>query len=771
MKKIAFLLWLIYLPSKGCNISIQGKVIDEHDNSILAYSEIIYKDSSQIVIADSNGFFEINNLCKGAISLVIYHLGCNPKKYNLILEKDTTITLFLEHHEELLNEIVILGNQLSKENTQSLDKTILSKNSKSLGEIALKIPGLSAQISGPNIYKPAINGLFGDRIAIIYNNIVLRSQDWGTEHAPELDISNANNIHILKGAKMLQFASNTLGGIIAINDLSEFVLNTLTYKTKSAFSTNGLGILNTNHFTVSKYIKDKVVFKYALQGTFRINRDYNTKNYNILNTSSISENFSTIMNFNEQIKNSFLKSTVYYSYLKNNIGIMRNAHIGNINDLQNVIFNNIPFYIDKNNYKIDNPKQDINHQIISIQNQLNANNKEYTLGYTFQIDRRKEFDIRRSNRSDIPALDMKLFSHHIQMNMEFKKNSWKYKFGLDEVFFTNNNTENLGVKPIVPNYIKNSSALYASASHEFNKKSQIQSSIRFQNDFLKAYKFDIDNKIYTPSKSYLLFNFQNTFTYFIENLDFVANLGFNRRAPNIAELFSQGLHHGTATLEYGNEYLKPENAVIFNFDINVRPTYNWSFNILPYVYYINDYVFLKPQPLPIQTIRGAFYAYNYVQANAYLYGADFINTISFFENFLNVKSQYSINGNRESTLKGNLPNMPQPKLSNTFSINKKIKNDLHQINYWVAYDYFFKQKKINTAYEIVATPAGYGLLSSGMELDFNYKNHNISLNLLAENIFNIKFKNYSDRFRYFSDGLGTNITISVIYTTKKTIKS
>ena len=36
---------------------------------------------------------------------------------------------------------------------------------------------------------------------------------------------------------------------------------------------------------------------------------------------------------------------------------------------------------------------------------------------------------------------------------------------------------------------------------------------------------------------------------------------FNSRFPNANELFSEGLHHGIATIEFGNQKLKQEHGI------------------------------------------------------------------------------------------------------------------------------------------------------------------------------------------------------------------
>jgi iron complex outermembrane receptor protein len=51
----------------------------------------------------------------------------------------------------------------------------------------------------------------------------------------------------------------------------------------------------------------------------------------------------------------------------------------------------------------------------------------------------------------------------------------------------------------------------------------------------------------------------------LEKLKLSLNLFHTERAPDIAEMFSDGLHHSLATIEYGNPFLKSETTQKFSF--------------------------------------------------------------------------------------------------------------------------------------------------------------------------------------------------------------
>ncbi|NJN42082.1 MAG: Plug domain-containing protein [Flammeovirgaceae bacterium] len=70
--------------------------------------------------------------------------------------------------------------------------------SDNLGDALKNISGLSTISTGQNIVKPVIHGLHSNRVLIINNGIRHEFQNWGVEHAPEIDASQADRIEVLK---------------------------------------------------------------------------------------------------------------------------------------------------------------------------------------------------------------------------------------------------------------------------------------------------------------------------------------------------------------------------------------------------------------------------------------------------------------------------------------------------------------------------------------------------------------------------------------------
>jgi iron complex outermembrane receptor protein len=67
-------------------------------------------------------------------------------------------------------------------------ETIEKFSNQTLGDILKEVAGVSSLKIRSSVVKPVINGLFG-RVPVINNNVRLEDQEWGTEHAPNFDVT------------------------------------------------------------------------------------------------------------------------------------------------------------------------------------------------------------------------------------------------------------------------------------------------------------------------------------------------------------------------------------------------------------------------------------------------------------------------------------------------------------------------------------------------------------------------------------------------------
>jgi len=216
-------LLILSIPSaiaQQCNLQIKGIVVDSHDDTPLEASSVLILENNLTVFSNSKGQFELKDLCEGTYTLYFEHIGCKPLEYKVDLNKDTTsLTIELEHHIEALDEVTVASKSYLAVSDSGVEKRIESvaiqqNSSLQLADIVSKISGVTSLSTGNAISKPIINGLHSSRVMIVNNGVRMEDQEWGSEHAPNMDVNTASSITVVKGANALQYGGDAIGGII-----------------------------------------------------------------------------------------------------------------------------------------------------------------------------------------------------------------------------------------------------------------------------------------------------------------------------------------------------------------------------------------------------------------------------------------------------------------------------------------------------------------------------------------------------------------------------
>lgn len=190
--------------------SVSGTVHDFHNHIPLSGAAVTL--GKRTAITDKQGSFKFENVASGTYMLSATHEDCIPVSQRILVNKNIRTEINLEHHTEEIETVVLRGKrtvpgiQIVK-NVENLDRL----SGENLGNVLANISGVSVLKTGNNIAKPIIHGLYGTRIAILNNGVKLEDQEWGAEHAPNVEIDNSQRIEVIKGASALRFRERKHG--------------------------------------------------------------------------------------------------------------------------------------------------------------------------------------------------------------------------------------------------------------------------------------------------------------------------------------------------------------------------------------------------------------------------------------------------------------------------------------------------------------------------------------------------------------------------------
>jgi iron complex outermembrane receptor protein len=759
---IAFLLVPVFLKAQqdvqDCVYTLKGTVIDEHNKEALPYATVVIKNTPLATVSDSLGVFYFKNLCKGNYLLISSHLDCENVEIEVVLAGNTNVVIHQEHHAKELHQLIIGAQRTAAQ--QSLNMSTLgiremqASSGKALGEMLKGIAGVNSLQTGNSISKPMIHGLHSNRIIMMNNGVRQEGQQWGSEHGPEIDPFVADKISVIKGAAGVRYGPDAIAGVVLIEP------NPLRDSAGYDAIVNLAGASNGKHGTTSGILNGNIKqlngLNFRLQGTLKQAGNSKAPDYYLKNTGFTEKNFSAAIAYQ---KTNF-GTEVFYSKFNSKLGILSAAHIGNLTDLERAFNSKVPLDSAGFNYDIQGPYQLIVHDLIKWKSYLNFN-KAGKITYTLsrQQDNRSEFDKHRPRNDSLAALNKPALNfiihtliHEVIYELQYAK-----KFNTQLGYMNMHQANSYDGRYFIPNFNNKGWGVFGIESYRY-KNFFAEAGIRFDERKLRVF-LEKNGFIKQPLYSYKKYSGLLGAGYHFKEHDVKVNIGTGWRAPGVNELYANGVHHGAATVEIGDENLKPESNINTAVWWGIKPIKKIGGEVEIYQNTIQNFIYLIPVQPATQTIRGAFPTFKYKQVNANLRGIDLQ-----LKYFVNSNLQFNIKGSYlyaiNSVTNTRLTQMPQNSIEPSLVWEPNLKSKQWN-NFYVKIAYTMVAQAVNVSNDedYLSPPAAYQLLNADAGISLKVKQQKLNLGLSITNALNISYRAYLNRYRYFADELGTNVSI------------
>ena len=420
---------------------------------------------------------------------------------------------------------------------------------------------------------------------------------------------------------------------------------------------------------------------------------------------------------------------------------------------------------DYKGYKVGFPHQEINHLRLTSNNYFLLKNGTINADFAFQNNKRKEFaDATNPDEKEL-FFDLNTFNYNVRYNVK-ETNNWETSFGIGGMQQSNTNK---GEEALIPDYQFFDAGAFVFTQKTFNKNLTLAGGLRFDNRNVDAQEMleDTDVKFAKFNKNYSGISGSLGLSYQLDKQSTLKlNLSRGFRAPNIAELSSNGIHEGTFRYEIGDINLKSEishqidAAYFLNSD-------HITFEFTPFVNFISNYIYTEK----MQDAKGndviidpsdPVPAFKFTQGNAQLFGGEiFLDFHPHPFDWLHVENSFSYvratQNNRPENEKF-LPFIPAPKYRGEIKTNfEKVNNTFSDFYAKFSVDHYFKQNNIYSAFDTeTATPA-YTLLSVGIGADIKAfgKKDFFNVFISGENLTDVAYQNHLSRLKYAPENPAT----------------
>ncbi|MGJ1283705.1 TonB-dependent receptor [Sphingobacterium spiritivorum] len=734
----------------------------------VANATVILQPAGRSVMTDAKGYYRLTSVCAGTYTLHISSVGYEAfQSDQIVLSKDKSQDFTLRPSNIHLDDVEVVGvsnTALSGSKHRLSAQDLSETKGKLLGDALSRIAGVTTLSTGSSIVKPVINGLHSNRILVLNNGIRQEGQQWGSEHAPEIDPFTADKIEVIKGAQAVRYGADALGGVVVTTPAALDYNKVFGGRLDLVGESNGRG--GTTSAMLEGNTKALPGLAWRVQASGKKLGNIRTASYYLGNTGVEELNFSGQLQY--RLKSGHIET--YFSRFGTNLGIFRGAHVGTREDIYTIIENGRPLDQYDFSYTIEAPRQQVTHDLAKVkwQQQLSASGT-MEVQYGYQRNHRREYDLRRVEADDLPMADMSLTTQ----SLDVLYRTPAIQFGLNGVIQINNNKPGTGTTPIIPNYDNHSIGVFGLTQFHHNSY-HFEVGLRYDYRYFDAagYRYDyrnpnadgtINQKLYSGTRTFHNVSGTAGLLYHITpSLNWKSNIGLAWRAPSANELYSDGLHHGSGIYEVGNPDMKSEKGVKWVNSLLYNPG-KIDINMDIYAQYIYDYIYAVPNPDSVrQTIRGTFPVYSYQQHNAFFYGLD-IKAAYHISDYWQYDLAFSAVRAKNTSLNTYLPFIPSDRVTQSIQWNLVSAKWAQKPYVKLSHRYVARQDRFEADMDYVAPPPAYHLVDLYTGASWAIGKQQLHLTLSAENLMNKLYKDYMDTFRYYAHRAGRNISFRVAY--------
>jgi len=747
------------VSAQDCAFRITGTVTDDHFHPVTGAVVFLKFDASRGAATDTGGHFTITGICPGHVELVCRAMGFTAVSLHADINGNTPVQIILSAGANQLAQVFIKGRRVTDLRTVSstelrgLEKFRTAGSS--LGEALKSLPGLNAINNGPTISKPVIHGLHSNRVLILNNGVRQEGQQWGSEHAPEIDPFVANEISVVKGAASVRYGADAVGGVVLLNPdpLQE-------YKGISG-NVYLIGQSNGRMGTVSGTLQgrtDSNGLQWRVQGTAKRAGNFRTPGYYLKNTGMEETDFSAQLGYHRK----GFSLGAFYSYFHTRNGIFEGSHAGNITDLTAAISRSRPLTESVFSYHIGRSYQTVNHGLAKLSGSYQfANESKIEVTAARQGDLREEYDISLPYTNDPtllskPQVSFKLITH----SAEVVYHTGTHRRFSTDVGISGNTQGNVfrGIRYLIPNFRTYSGGAFAVERYEKDRL-LLEAGLRYDYRWQRVYQRD--------TRTLDVYNTTLTFAnpsgtvgaswHFTDKLQVSGNIGTAWRAPSVNELYIHGVHFSDATYQDGDSTLRAERAL--NASLTVKyDARKLRGTIDVYRNHIGNYIYETPQAQPVTLLSGTFPAFRFTQDNVVISGLDGALQYDLFSS-VTLQSRVTLVRGYNKTADDWLIYMPADRYEHGVVFN------LHQWHFMdepyisVENVTVLHQSRAPQGLDYAAPPPGYSLFNAGVGFRSDIGKKQVRFDFTVANITDKPYRDYLDRFRYYADNIGINFII------------
>jgi iron complex outermembrane recepter protein len=769
-------------PVASCTGTLDGHVVDASTHAPIA-AATVRSGATLLATSDAAGRFSLTRLCPGPLTVIVERDDYKPGARTLTIAGHASLEVSLSSGGEVIEireqappppevraTAVISGEKLEKTRGKSFTAALA------------EVPGVAELRAATGVAKPIIRGQFGRRLLLLVDDIRHRAQEWGLEHAPEIDPFIAEKIRVVRGAGGVRYGSDAIGGVVLVDPPAPRRSPGYNGELHLIGTSNGRG--GTVAGRIQTVLDRLPALSLQLEGSAKRLAAPETPTYALDNAGLFEWNAGATIAYRTR------RATYLASYRRYNadLGVCSCLRVHNVDDFLSQARAGEPIGADEldADFGIDRPRQAVAHDLALARARWERDELgTITATYSFQHDLRREYDVVRNPDVARAQFNFRLMTHELGATFEHNP------IHLSEHWHLRGDAGVTGMAQIhyysglhlVPDYRSFSAGAYAS-ERLVGDTTEIEAGVRYdvlqrtaeiQNiDFLRLARsgqlaMDACGADIDPASC------RSRFHTTVASLGALHRLGESwtvkgelsraSRAPNPDEQYLNGAAPTFPVLGLGKPDLAPETTYSSSLTLGYStPTIKAEASAFANL--IDNYIYFGPaigedgMPIFDVLIRGTFPRFATQAVDAMFWGADGGIELAPIP-ALELGAQASLVRAKDADDGSYLVFVPADRYRGTVTVRVPDGGGFRRTFATVSGSYVARQRRYDPIADFIAPPPAYFLLGAELGTETRIADQQVRLALQGSNLTNARFRDYTSLMRYFADEPGWQVLLRI----------
>lgn len=773
--------------TRPCDGVVEGQIVDGSTAEPIPAARVELRGTNAGALAtttDDAGHFRLVRVCDEAWSLDVSRVDYVAYRRRGRGAAQVDITLEALAVERLDDVVVEAPAPIpgSRGLTSTLDGDALERSrGQSFADSLARVPGVAVlRTAAGGLGKPIVRGQVGRRNLILFDGVRHEGQQWGIDHAPEIDPWSIGRITVVKGAGTVRDGSEASGGVVRIDPIAMPTTPGIAGQVDLLAERNGRR--GTAVFRLDAAPRRIPGLALRVEGNLGRGAALVTPDYPLDNTGLWTWNAGGRLHYTR--RHWALELSVRHHFMK--AGICTCLRTDATTSFADVVVRDRPVGVElySNEYRLQRPYQHVAHDLAMARTRVDAKAAgEVQITYAFQDDRRDEFELTRQALVG-PQYRFRLRTHQLEAVLEQRPiaiGAHSVLSGQIGVVGQHQRNRFDGRQTLIPSYGRWTTGVFV---HErwARERVEVEIGARYDAMLQRATLTPLDyrgqvatgqleperceaeadgaaacrHRFHTGSASVgtVIRPIRRTPEFTVR-----ADVTSTGRVPAIDELYLNGSAPSFPALGFGRSSLGVERT--WGFALTPAFANAWiSAEGAAFANVIEDYIYFSPRPAGgmQEGIAGSFPVFVFRPIDALFYGGELGFRIVPPRSPIEVDGQASWVRARELAGGDGLMFIPPDRY--------RLGVTYHWPDVWrlrggyvTVRGSFIDRARQPSPDDFAPPPAGYGLLEAETGAEVEAGRQRLRLAIAGGNLTNSRYREYTSLVRYFVDEPGWQLTV------------